>query len=505
MHALADFFAQNIILIYFLYGLAFFSMGLAVLLESGKASEIRLARALLPLGVFGLMHGVHEWGEMFQKILAITSDYRPLPDQEALRLLWLVVSFAALVVFGMMLIVDSNDPIRSRKVWLVPVVLTIVWLGGVPLLRAVAPTTDDWLAAADVWARYTLGIPAGVLAAWGLVRQQRSFREQGLVRFGRDSLWAAVAFGWYGVFGQFFTRPSVMFPSTFLNTDLFLHLFGIPVQLFRAAMATVAAVFVIRSLRAFEVERARRLGELQEAQLRESERREALRRDLLRQIVTAQEAERQRIARELHDETGQALTALGLGLRSIKSNLKTDPALAERHAAELEALAGRALDDLRHVVSDLRPSQLDDLGLVAALRWYAQEVEARTGMAVQLETRGPRPTLTPELNTVLFRIAQEALTNVVRHARATHAVLRLFFDESEVSLEVVDDGQGFEPEQVFAAGPGRKPWGLIGMQERATLVGGECRVMSAIGHGTEVMVVVPTGTSPNGKDKTTAG
>jgi signal transduction histidine kinase len=386
----------------------------------------------------------------------------------------------------------------------VPLVLTVVWFSGVPLLRAAAPTVEAWLAAADVWARYTLGIPAGLLAAWGLVRQQRAFREQGLVRFGRDSLWAAVAFGWYGVFGQLFTRPSLVFPSSFLNSDLFLHLFGIPVELLRATMATVAAVFVIRSLRAFEVERAGQLNELQQAHLRDVERREALRGDLLRQIVTAQEAERQRIARELHDETGQSLTALGLGLRSITSTLDTDPALAARRARELEALAGRALAELRRLVSDLRPSQLDDLGLVAALRWYAQELEARAGITVRLETQGGRVTLAPEMSTVLFRIAQEALTNVVRHAGAGCATVRLSVLDAELRLSVADDGCGFEPERVLAPQRGRAAWGLVGMQERAALVGGCLSVASVSGRGTEVTVVIPLERHPDGQNETAA-
>lgn len=124
-----------------------------MLLEAGKASEMRLARALLPLAIFGLMHGVHEWGEMFQKIIALTTDYPPSPDQEVLRLLWLIISFDALAVFGMALIVRSDDLRRHYAVWLVPLVLTVMWLDGVPLLRAIPSTTDEWLAAADVWAR----------------------------------------------------------------------------------------------------------------------------------------------------------------------------------------------------------------------------------------------------------------------------------------------------------------------------------------------------------------
>jgi signal transduction histidine kinase len=220
------------------------------------------------------------------------------------------------------------------------------------------------------------------------------------------------------------------------------------------------------------------------------QRREALRSDLLRQIVTAQEAERQRIARELHDETGQSLTAIGLGLRGVQSTFKTNPLLAQQQLRELESHAGRAIDELRRLVSDLRPSQLDDLGLVAALRWYTQEVETRAGIKITLETQGRR-TLTPTLSTVLFRIAQEALTNVVRHAKAKHAWVHLCLEATAVHLSVRDDGQGFDPKRELAHRNSRAAWGLIGMQERATLVGGSVDVISSTGHGTEVTVIVP--------------
>jgi signal transduction histidine kinase len=512
MHYFASFFERNIVLIYFLYGLAFYSLGLAVLLESQKATQMPFVRALRPLTAFSFMHGVHEWGEMFQKILELTQGYRLSVNEEVLRLVWLAGSFCALIVFGMMLIVQNQGPpgqgfrLPWATVWLVPVLLGLLWLAAVPALRAAADSTEAWLAMADVWARYTLGIPAGLLAAWGLVRQQHVFRQQGLARFGRDCLWAAVAFGWYGLVGQIFTRPSALFPSNMLNSELFLHLFGFPVELLRALMGTLAAVFIIRSLRAFEVERGRRLQELQEAQLREVERREALRSDLLRRIVTAQEAERQRIARELHDETGQALTALGLGLRSLQSSVRADPALAERRAAELETLASRSLDELRRLVADLRPSQLDDLGLVAALRWYAQEVEARTGLRVRFEVEGHRAAVPPELATVLFRIAQEALTNVVKHGRATGAVVSLCFEPAgTVRLTVADDGRGFDPERVLASESGRAAWGLLGIQERATLAGGQATVRASPGHGTIVSVVVPLEAGSDGQDQALAG
>ena len=128
---------------------------------------------------------------------------------------------------------------------------------------------DDatWLQAADVLARYVLGIPSGLLACWALWRQRHIFRERGMDLFVRDLTIAAISLALYGVIGQFFTQPSTIFPSTIINSDLFLRLFGFPIQLFRAAMAGIVAIAMIRVLRALEVENQQRLNAIERARL----------------------------------------------------------------------------------------------------------------------------------------------------------------------------------------------------------------------------------------------
>jgi signal transduction histidine kinase len=318
-----------------------------------------------------------------------------------------------------------------------------------------------------------------------------------MARFGQDSLWAAVAFGWYGLIGQLFTQPSPLPPSTFLNSELFLHSFGFPIQLVRAVAACVVSIFVIRFLRASEVEIQRKIATLQAARIEEAERREALRGELLRRVVAAQEAERQRIARELHDETGQALTALGLGLRGVSTLLGQDecpesvPVIdkASGNLRSLQNMVAKSLDELQRVISDLRPSHLDDLGLPAALRWYCNDLQHRLPLQVSVEISGESRDLPAEVKTALFRVAQEALTNVVRHAEAKNARVCLDFGPQAVNLDVQDDGCGFDLEQAEAAA--RPSWGLLGMQERANLLGGQLTIHSLPGTGTRVHVSIP--------------
>jgi signal transduction histidine kinase len=311
---------------------------------------------------------------------------------------------------------------------------------------------------------------------------------------------------------------------------------------------------------------------IENAQLyQEAQDREAMLAELLHQVVEAQEAERQRIARELHDATGQSLTAIALGLRGVEKILGKDPGVVEdarqdedaridacvpgrvqdvatEHIKELKSFSTEALGELRRIIADLRPSQLDDLGLVAALQWYIQEfedryaiptkfvvVEALTGRQGEkaageqgskgareqgsggdlffsplsprtpapLHTRrempgrvqgvvGSRSRLSPReaYETVLFRITQEALTNVARHAQASCAKVTLGIYSSHVELIIRDNGRGFEVEHGVAKDKSTG-WGLLGIRERTLLLGDDYQIDSTPGEGTCIRVTVP--------------
>jgi len=472
--------------IYFIYGLAFFCMGLIVLIEGGRGGDPRLRKALRPLAAFGLIHGGHEWIEMFE-ILGVLPGQVTIPIfWQSLRLAILAFSFLSLTAFGAAML-SPTENIRRISL-LVPLAQSAIWGFGILIMREHYVESRLW-DVVDVWTRYVIGIPGALVACWGLINQQKIFRQAGMASFGRDSLWAAVAFGWYGVIGQSFTRQSPLPPSTMINQELFLVLFGFPVQLLRALSAIVASVFVMRFLRSFEVETQRHIDELKEAQLHEAQRREALRGELLRRVVSAQEAERQRIARELHDETGQALTAIGMGLRGATTILRQDIDKAAQNLRQLEGMAVRSLDELRLLIADLRPTHLDDLGLGSALRWYGNEIHERSTLNVQVIAPGGPCSLPPTVNMALFRITQEALTNVVKHSNAKNAFVNLTQIEENILLDVLDDGDGFDSRSI--AFQQKETWGLLGMQERAALLGGSFIIESEPGRGTRVRISIP--------------
>jgi signal transduction histidine kinase len=190
----------------------------------------------------------------------------------------------------------------------------------------------------------------------------------------------------------------------------------------------------------------------------------------------------------MHDQFGEQLTALGLGIRTLKDTCANDPRLALDVAA-LEKVAQQLDEDVDHLVWELRPTALDDLGLRAALANYVQDWSLRAGVHVDLHTTGlSADRLTSEVETTLYRIAQEALNNIAKHARAENVDVILERRSDYVSLIIEDDGVGFDHGNPSAPNQG---FGLLGMQERAALVGATVLIESAAGEGTTIIVRMP--------------
>jgi signal transduction histidine kinase len=212
---------------------------------------------------------------------------------------------------------------------------------------------------------------------------------------------------------------------------------------------------------------------------------ERVARDALRRVVSAQELERRRLARELHDETGQALTSILLGLKSLE-DVRDQESLAES-TSRLRELVVATLQDVRRLAVELRPKALDDFGLVAALERLVETFREQTGIEVDLEPRLGDERLPSDVETTLYRITQEALTNIVKHAHAKHVSIVLTRRDGSISAVIEDDGQGFSEEQGSGNG-----LGLLGMHERIALVDGRLAVESSPGSGTTLSIEVPS-------------
>jgi signal transduction histidine kinase len=207
-------------------------------------------------------------------------------------------------------------------------------------------------------------------------------------------------------------------------------------------------------------------------------------RDLSAHLRAEIEAERARIAREIHDELGAALTVvrMELSVPPDGDGTRSDSDRNQRMVRRLDA----AIESVRRICSDLRPSLLDNMGLGAAIEWLAQDVQERTGIRCETTLEGLPDELSPERATALFRVVQEALTNAIRHANASSLSIRQRTRGDEIVIEVGDDGRGIKPEEQTA----RHAYGIAGMHERARMLGGTLRVRGGP-HGTQVVVRMP--------------
>ena len=216
-------------------------------------------------------------------------------------------------------------------------------------------------------------------------------------------------------------------------------------------------------------------------------------RALAARLISIREEERARIAREIHDELGQFLTGLKMDVAWLRKHLGKDQAPLLDKTETMRRLIDSTLQVVRRIATGMRPEILDDMGLVAAIAWQAKEFQKRMGIRCRVELPAAQPDLGSELSTAVFRIFQEILTNIARHAKASSVGVQLQISAQRLTLEVVDDGSGIAEGAVHA----RESLGLLGMQERAQLFGGEVSIRGSPGRGTTVALSIPLPLAPS--------
>ncbi len=213
------------------------------------------------------------------------------------------------------------------------------------------------------------------------------------------------------------------------------------------------------------------------------------RQELAVSVIRAQEEERRRVAREIHDGPAQALASMAMRLEVCEKVMEGEPGKAKDEIADLKDMARSSLQDVRKIIFDLRPMALDDLGLLPALRTYLAAFEERTGIRVELKILGEERRLSPALEIAIYRLVQESLANIAKHAKTSEAWVNVEVTHNSVRLVVRDKGTGFDPGAISQGGGER--FGLMGMKERVTMFGGNITVKSRPGEGTKITVMIP--------------
>ncbi|MDA8234668.1 MAG: sensor histidine kinase [Clostridia bacterium] len=469
-----DILQLNVLAVYFLYGLSFYTMGVAVALQYRSYSSFRLANSLSLLAAFALLHGVSEWGSVF--IPVRLPDFGAFPTWKLLAIQRLLqsISYFFLFCFGVKLISDSR---KQNFYWwfILPTMAFLFWFLHFSRFIPLVGTDEvlSWLLDSESWSRYALAFPAGLFTAYGLALQVSEVEklEDGLVR---KNLWlATVAFGLFALLSGMVVPRDIGLLSPWVNTGTFLSITGMPIEIMRTVTALLATWSITRMLTIFDLEKQR--------QVAESRRLEAVYR------------ERERFARDLHDDVIQSIYGVGLGLQITGNLISKDPPRAASQVASAVEGLNKVIHTLRAYIHDLEYKDGDMEGLLAGL---VEQFREKTELDIKLDYRLPaRGRIQPAVGTVNWQhqvqqIIREALHNITRHARASQALVELREEGERLVITIKDNGRGLPKGGVFQV-EGGKHCGLRNMHTRAVLLGGELQLSSKAGEGTTLVLTIP--------------
>jgi signal transduction histidine kinase len=503
MDWLAELFETNRIIVLSVYGQVFFVMGLAVALQSRQRSQLPLARPLGWLAAFGLLHGLMIWGYLF---VPIQAGWLPEPAVEALLVLQLLMkplSFALLFQFGVELWLATRDrdqalPTVGGQPWLrlVPGASVVLWgVATVALSTTVAagfvPGVGPWLpspqiadalagvgaplAVGDVVARYMIALPASLLVALALRRTTRLLAPMAGRGVTTALAAASVAFVVFAIVGGLVPMEAPFPLASVLNDQVVLAALGIPIEVFVSITGLAIAIAVIVSLELFEQETDRALAD-------------ARRRELLLR-------ERERIGRDLHDGIIQSIYAAGLHLEQASAEIGSDGEPARERIGTVMGELNRITNDIRSTIFALRSGELESRDAEAIVLAVADELQAHTLVKLDVSSDGLfRPRLRPEQAEELHHLVTEAFSNILRHAHAQRVSVRMACTQRRFTLEIRDDGAGFDPEATQRGRRGRAQ-GLTNIRRRAELLDAKLDVDSAPGRGTRLSLTMPVATA----------
>jgi signal transduction histidine kinase len=442
MITFSEFFILNREIIFFVYGLVFFLLGFAIILQTRRSSRLDLARSLRWLAAFGITHGFYEWGDLF---IPIQAEYL---GETAMRVLYffhrvlLPVSFVCLFQFGIAVLPFGK---KTRGLHWASVGLFGVWT----LIAFLVFDFNDqqWRLTSNTLARYLIGFPGGLLAAYGL--RQHTFQRISplnvpkIVQMFRI---AGISLGIYAFVSGFVAPPVGFFPGNIINTDTFTEWVGVPPLVFRSLVGMVIAFTIIRALEVFDLETERRIEELEQ-----------------QQIINA---EHERLARDLHDGAIQKVYTAGLLVESAVRLADPESELEKRLRRAMAALNDSILD-LRRNLSELHShTQGMHESLPNLLKAISENPNYNTMVNISVQVDLPNEkTLSAIRAGHVAAIVNEAMANIVRHAKAVNVTIHAMDGGESLKITIRDDGMGM-PQNV------KNGYGLRNMRDRARLLNG---------------------------------
>jgi signal transduction histidine kinase len=465
-----SFFQNNLDIVFFIYGLAYVVMGLAILLQPKQKSEFRIARIFWLLALFGITHGANELLDMW----TIIKGRNPLLD--LVRWFVLIISYFFLFEFGRQLIVTaSGSPFLKKKTsqtlirWLSPAIGCIILFSGF--------LSSDFWKVGSIVTRYLLGLPGGILIGLGFFSYYRSEKMTlEPLRVKKYFLLGGASFFLYGILGGTVVPQGDFFPSNWLNAEAFLQTFKIPVQAFRALCAITAAWAISGMLNIFNWETRSKL-QLYQEQLR----------ILMSKLSITEEQERKRISEELHDNISQNLAFSKIKISALR---ESSPELA-KDLDETRELIDQTIKFTRSLIFDLSPPVLYELGFYSAVEWFAEKIQEKHGITVEFDFQGKPNEPQGEMSVLLFKTVRELLLNIVKHAKARKAWISITSEGDRIMINVQDDGIGFDTSKTDLSSIEDRGFGILNIRERIRYLGGTFEITSQQGQGTRVAISVP--------------
>ena len=462
MISLTEFFEINHQPILFIYGLVFFVLGFAIILQTRQSSRLELARSLRWLAAFGITHGFFEWGDLFIPLQAAYLEETTIRLLYDLHLVLLAGSFVCLLEFGLVTLYPLRNGAHFH--WLSPVLFS-TWLAvSFFILPIFSGETLVDHGVANALARYFIALPAGLLAAYGLrVHTLERILPLNVPVIVRTFGVASIALAIYAILGGLIPPAINFFPGNILNTETFTTAVGAPPWVFRSIVAAIITVTIIRALEVFDVETQRRIEELEQQQILN--------------------ADHERLARELHDGAIQKVYTAGLLVESAVRLTEPDGELDKR-LKRAETVINDSILDLRRNLAELHEStpQVTD-PLPVLLKRLSEDPHYNSMVNITLDVpMNEQKSLSPMRSSHVAAIVNEALSNIVRHAQAKHVHISARDEGGHLRIAIKDDGVGIAPNA-------KHGYGLSNMRDRARLLNGTIEFEN--NKGTEIMLTIP--------------
>lgn len=463
MLIISEFFESNYEVIIFAYGLAFFVLGLAVIVQIRQSSRLELSRSLKWLAAFGIMHGLNEWGDLFIPLQATYLSPFWTIGLYVIQLILLALSFAALFEFGATTLMSIG---RMTYLKGVSGILASAWAITSILLFALSYPNyhHAWRYTSMALSRYFIGFPGGLLAAYGLwAYTKKRIVPLDVPKIVRTFQVAEYSIAIYAVLSGLIPPPVNFFPGNLINTDTFTVFVGIPPWVFRTIIALTITIAITRALEIFELETNRRIEQLEQEK-----------------IIAA---ERERYARELHDGTIQKVYTAGLLVESAARIAEPETEIGKRLNRAVSIL-NDTIADLRQALTELHGYTSEKMPpLSELLKELIDDPHYKALLKVDLELDIPASKeLSPRRTKHIIAIAAEGLANAVRHAQAQNVLVKAQDLGNKLQIIIKDDGVGL-PETLKAG------YGLSNIRDRTRLLNGTIECTSK--QGTKITVTIP--------------